>query len=110
MGSNNIGSVGELTDNEDFDSYVERVELFFDANNVVAARQLPSFLSLIGAQAYQTLKSLTSPSLPKAKTFKECVDKGIQYLKTVDTEKGISNTTNHHSTLAMQRAAQKAGK
>ena len=69
---------------EDFDSYLERLEFYFNANdlsvmipNAVATRtekRKSILLSFIGAETYSLLRSLYAPTKPSAKTFKEITD------------------------------------
>jgi len=58
----------------DFEDYMERVELFFTANGVAQAKQVPTLLTLIGPKTYKLLKDLLSPQDPKSKTLKEIQD------------------------------------
>ena len=52
-------------------SYLERLEIYFDANAVEASRKVSVLLTVIGAKAYDTLRSLLAPTLPRDKTFPE---------------------------------------
>ena len=54
-------------------AYVERAQLFFEANDVAEAKQVPVFLSAIGARTYTLLRNLLTPILTKDKTFDEIV-------------------------------------
>ena len=48
-----IGNVEEFQPElESIAAYLERVELFFDANNVATGRRVPMFLSVIGSKNY----------------------------------------------------------
>ena len=53
-----IGSIGPYVDNERWDSYVERLNLYFDVNDIIENKRLPAFLSIIGNNTYGVLKSL----------------------------------------------------
>ena len=58
-------------EDESITSYLERVELYFQANDVEEAKQVPILLSTIGAKTYELLRSLTAPKAPKEKSLKE---------------------------------------
>ena len=83
-----FGRVGEfIAERETFCSYVERMEMFFTANNivettgegstqanrVVAERKRPIFLTEVGAEVYSTLSNLLAPVKPKDTPFTEIV-------------------------------------
>ena len=51
------------------DAYLERVELYFEANHVPQDEQVPVFLSVIGEKTYLLLRSLLSPEKPRSKTL-----------------------------------------
>ena len=46
---------------ESFKTYEERLELYFEANDVVPEKQVAVFLSIIGAKNYALLRDLISP-------------------------------------------------
>jgi hypothetical protein len=52
-------------------TYLERLELYFDANAVEASRKVAVLLTVIGVKAYDTLRSLLAPTLPRDKSFSE---------------------------------------
>lgn len=56
---------------QNFESYLERFELFISANDVKQEKVLPVFLTAIGAETYEVLKSLVVPDTPADKTFAE---------------------------------------
>ena len=58
-------------DSEPITAYLERVELFFEANDVGDGKRVPILLSNIGPKTYGLLRSLTAPKAPKEKSFKE---------------------------------------
>ena len=68
-----IGSIGPYVESEDFETYVDRIEMFFDANSVVNAKKVPTFLSLIGPQINDLLQNLVSPTMPKDCTYNDLV-------------------------------------
>lgn len=58
-------------ENETVTAYLERVELYFDANDVADDKKVPVLLSNIGAKTYGLLRSLAAPKAPKEKTLDE---------------------------------------
>ena len=55
------------------DAYLERVELYFEANHVNQEEQVPVFLSVIGEKTYMLLRSLVSPAKPRSKSLEQLV-------------------------------------
>ena len=83
-----FGRVGEFNvERETFSVYVERMEMFFTANNIVettgegsaAANQLVAnrkraiFLTEVGPEVYSTLSNLLAPAKPKDTLFTDIV-------------------------------------
>ena len=67
-----LGSLGEFdpkTDN--ISSYLERLQLYFEANSVGDEWKVAVLLTVIGAKTYETLRSLLAPVLPREKSFVE---------------------------------------
>ena len=67
-----LGSLGEFdpkTDNISF--YLERLQLYFEANTVEEDRKVAVLLIVVGARTYETLRSLLAPTLPRDKSFEE---------------------------------------
>ena len=60
-------------DNETISAYLERFDLFIQANGVADEKKVPVFLSVLGGKTYSLLRNLLSPALPKDKTFAELV-------------------------------------
>ena len=58
---------------ESWETYVERVQHFFAANDVDDNHQVPTLLSLIGSKTYSLLKDLLLPEKPADKNFDEIV-------------------------------------
>ena len=54
---------------ESIAAYLERVEIFFQANNIAADKQVPVFLSVVGGRMYSLLRDLTVPEKPQDKTL-----------------------------------------
>ena len=69
-----IGRVQEFVpETEALSAYLERLQLFFDANNIAEDRKVSVLLTVIGVKNYALLRSLVAPSLPRDKTFDELV-------------------------------------
>ena len=51
-----IGSIGHYVESEEFETYVDRVELFFDANSINDEKKVSTFLSLVGPEVYKWCK------------------------------------------------------
>ena len=83
-----FGSVGEfIAERETFNAYVERMEMFFTANNivkttgvggtqanrVVAERKRAILLTEVGAEVHSTLSNLLAPTKPKDTPFVDIV-------------------------------------
>ena len=70
-------SIGKLDEfdsaNESLSDYVERAQLFFEANGIAGNKQVAGFLSAIGGKTYALLRNLVAPTPPKDKTFDELV-------------------------------------
>jgi hypothetical protein len=69
-----VGQMEEYSPTTDWKQYVERLELFFEVNNVPSAKKVPSILTLMGSKMYALLRSIVAPRRPKELTFKEVVD------------------------------------
>ncbi|XP_041931246.1 LOW QUALITY PROTEIN: uncharacterized protein K02A2.6 [Alosa sapidissima] len=54
---------------EDWNTYVERLEQFFVANEVEADKYVPVLLSVMGGKAYSLLRNLTAPEKPADKKY-----------------------------------------
>ena len=59
-------------DKEQWTSYAERLDFYFEANNVTSAETKRAiFLTVCGPSTFQLLKSLVQPNTPKEKTYTE---------------------------------------
>lgn len=56
---------------ESWESYEERLQAFFLANDIDADHQVPSLISLIGPKTYTLLKNLISPAKATDKTIND---------------------------------------
>ncbi|XP_050507436.1 uncharacterized protein K02A2.6-like, partial [Diabrotica virgifera virgifera] len=83
-----IGSLQEYRIGTDWNIYQERLEQYFLANYVENDRMVPVLLTIIGDKAYEILKGLCDPVLPKNKTFDElCILLQKQFTKKVSVFK-----------------------
>ena len=72
MATRTFGTLKEFDpDAESIKTYLDRVELYFTANSVVAANQVPILLSAIGSSTYSLLSDLFAPDAPKEKSLAE---------------------------------------
>lgn len=70
----NIGTIETFNENvEDWPTYVERVELYFEANDIPESKKTPALLSLMGSKTYTLLRNLMAPEKPATKTFTQIV-------------------------------------
>ena len=58
---------------ERFSTYVERLRLYFEANNIPENRRVPVFLTVIGTKNYSLLSDFYSPDKPKDKDLEELI-------------------------------------
>lgn len=56
---------------DDWESYIERFELFVKCNNISKVQVVPTLLTLMGKNTYKILKDLSTPVKPEQKTFEE---------------------------------------
>ena len=54
---------------ESIAAYLERVEVFFQANTIAECKQVAVFLSVVGGKTYSLLRDLLSPQKPQEKTL-----------------------------------------
>ena len=67
-----MGSLHEFRpDSEDLSTYLERVEIFFAANDVPPEKKVPVLLNAVGGTTYALLRSLLAPASPMTKTLDE---------------------------------------
>ena len=65
-----LGQVNEFNpEKETISAYLERVEMFFLANDIHEDKKVPVLLSVIGATTYALLRNLVTPDTPKDKDF-----------------------------------------
>ena len=68
-----IGSIGHYVESEEFETYVDRVELFFDANSINVGNKVSTFLSLVGPELYKLVQNLVYPKKPKDCSYDELI-------------------------------------
>lgn len=69
-----FGRIDEFElENEPWSTYIERLEQFFEANDITDNKQLATLLSVMGATTYERLRNLMQPLKTKDKTFNEIV-------------------------------------
>lgn len=70
--------IGTITafdnDAEDWGTYVERVELYCEANAIENDKKVAVLLSIMGVKTYGLLRSLLTPEKPADKSFQQIVD------------------------------------
>ena len=98
----NLAGIGK-----DWSSYIERLDFFFEANNVGTTENQPEnvrkreiFLSSIGDDTYQLLRGLIAPTKPNEKTFIEIIavlNKHFEPSKSVIVGRFKFNTYNRKS-------------
>ena len=75
MASFAVGRLEEFNpDIEPIEEYLERVELYFEANEIKKEKQVAVFLSVIGRENYSLLRKMLSPVKPREKTLKELME------------------------------------
>jgi len=67
-----LGHVGAFQpETESIEAYLERVDVFFVANDIPAAKQVPVFLSIIGGKTHSLLRDLFAPAKLQAQKLKD---------------------------------------
>lgn len=70
-----IGNVPEFkSGKDDWSVYSERLEQFFEINDIPEEKRNAFLISSVGADTYKTIRDLCHPTLPKDKTFEELCD------------------------------------
>ena len=73
---------------ENWETYVERVEQFFLANDIDDDHKVPTLLSLIGGKTYTLLRDLLAPEKPATKSFQQIVTTLQEHLSPKPLEIG----------------------
>ena len=67
-----IGSVGEFdSTQEDWESYIERVEFYMAANSIDDDKKRATLFSICGAKTYHTIRNLAAPTAPGTVPYKD---------------------------------------
>ncbi|XP_050040305.2 uncharacterized protein [Dermacentor andersoni] len=68
-----VGRIGEyrLGTNASWDEYVERLEMFCEANKIAKEQKRAALLSCCGEEAYGLIVTLVKPARPTAATYEE---------------------------------------
>ena len=75
MATSTIGSLTEFKpESEKIEAYLERVQLFFDVNNIKDDKQVAVLLTVIGSSTYALLSNLLAPTKPREKSFEELAE------------------------------------
>ena len=76
-----VGSISEFdSGSEDWPTYIERVELYCIANDIIEEKKVSVLLSVMGPKTYGLLRSLLTPEKPADKTFQQIADILQQHL------------------------------
>ena len=77
-----LGRIDEFhSENESIAAYLERVELFFTANEVADGKRVPVFLNRIGGKTNSLLRNLLAPEKPSTKTMAQLSTALRQYFE-----------------------------
>ena len=68
-------------DTDDWSAYVERLDLFFLANEIKDDKKVAVLLTVLGTKAYSLLRTIIAPSKPAEKTYKQLVDAMKSYVE-----------------------------
>lgn len=69
-----LGQVGAYDDSsESFENYLDRIEMFFECNDILDNKKVSTFLSIVGSQTFQLVSDLVSPKRPRECSFVEIV-------------------------------------
>ncbi len=74
-----IGRLDHYDQVEDINNYLERLELYFIANDIPAVKKSAVLLSVVGPTVYKTVKSLSEPSPVSEQSYKELCDMLISH-------------------------------
>ena len=77
-----FGKIDEYKETEDWGNYVERLNHYFEANDIKdKGKQRAIFLASVGAQTYKLMRNLVMPELPSDKTYDELVKRMQEHYK-----------------------------
>jgi hypothetical protein len=71
-----FGRIQEFNkETERFSTYIDRLELYFEANSIPEEKQVAVFLTVVGAKNFSLLNDLCAPEKPKDKTLVDLIGK-----------------------------------
>ena len=86
LGIFTFGQISEFQPElESIETYEQRIKMFLQANEVATEKEVPIFLSIIGASNFALLTSLLAPEQPSSKT----VDELLRTLRDYFTHKWV---------------------
>lgn len=68
------GNIDPFVPGSNFESYEERMEQYFKANDIPEEKQTSMFITLVGEALYDTLKSLTAPVKPSTLQYEKILE------------------------------------
>ena len=57
------------TEDESIEAYLERIDIYFRANEISDKKKVSIFLSMLGGKPYSVLRDLLAPVKPQEKSF-----------------------------------------
>ena len=80
--SSKVGSIDPYNESqEDFDSYISRVNMYFVANDIDDAKKVASFFTLAGPKIFGLARDLLSPKKPEETTLAVILDTLCKHFK-----------------------------
>lgn len=68
-----VGKMEEFLLDEDMECYLERLETFFEVNEIVEGKRVGVLLTVIGSNSYEVVRQLAFPQKPKELTYADLV-------------------------------------
>ena len=69
-----FGKLNSFQEEKKITEYLERVELYFVANDIANKKKVPVLLSIIGAKTYALIRSLMMPAAQKVQRHQKCFE------------------------------------
>lgn len=82
-----IGNIDVFVPGSDFESYEDRMEQYFVANDVVEEKKTSTFISIAGEAMYDILKKLTLPVKPSELSYNELLKKLRNHFKPLNNKR-----------------------
>ena len=77
-----VGSIDPYNESqEDFDSYISRVNMYFVANDIDDAKKVAAFFTLAGPKIFGLARDLLSPKKPEETTLAVILDTLCKHFK-----------------------------